>query len=617
MNFFDQQQDARRATRLLAWLFLLALALLVLLVNLGIFCLWWFYTLREQPFAGGTELLLEYARSPVCLTVSLATLVVFAGGSVRRSAQLRKNSTALAQLVNATEITLTTAASDEKQLINVVEEMAVAAGIPPPRLFVMRNESAINAFVTGVPPQQLLVVTQGALDGLTRDELQGVIGHEFSHLLNGDTRLNLRMLVILAGLFSVGRLGLYLITLGWPERQLKSRMEFQQRIGGDISGGDKGNGLFILAGCVLVVAGYAGLFIGRLIKAAISRQREALADASAQQFTRNPAGLAGALVKIKNGPGTLLTHPFAEDINHMCFGDSVRIHWRRLLATHPDIDTRLKQIDPSWIARARARQRQQENTASPTGKLPDTRQLGYAQSLIAGIPPTLSQALHDTNGACLVIYALLMDVSQQKFLPAVAPVDKQKLPELAQQINQLGSRTRLPLIDLALPALQRLDATQLKQLLDNIDWLIKADGQVSLFEYLLRQLVRHRLLPEQETRISYTRLEPLANSMQLLLSMLIHHACRDDAGRQALFRRFAAPLLPPGRQLLAVERCSLKALAQAMQQVRQLSPLLKKSLLDTCADIILVDGKVQVEEMELLRLVCLLADCPMPPLVAG
>src|SRR5690606_28489967 len=108
-----------------------------------------------------------------------------------------------------------------------------------------------------------------------------------------------------------------------------------------------------------------------------------------------------------------------------------------------------------------------------------------------------------------------------------------------------------------------------------------------------------RLLPEQETRISYTRLEPLANSVQLLLSMLIHHACRDDAGRLALFRRFAAPLLPPGRQLLPVERCSLKALAQAMQQVRQLSPLLQKSLLDTCADIILVDGKVQVEEMEL------------------
>lgn len=614
MNFFDQQQDARRATRLLAWLFILALVILVLLVNFGVFSLWWLVALRVESLQEGFNAFVYYLSSSTCLVVSVVTLAVFASGSIRRSAQLRHNSTALASLVNATEVTYSMAASDEKQLINVVEEMAVAAGTPPPRLFVMRNETAINAFVTGIAPQQLLVVTQGALDALSRDELQGMIGHEFSHLLNGDTRLNLRMLILLAGLLSVGRLGLYLIALGRPERQLQSRIDFQRRIGGDVYDNNS-NGLFILVGVVLVVAGYVGLFIGRMIKAAITRQREALADASAQQFTRNPAGLAGALIKIKNGPGSLLNHALAEDINHMCFGDGVRIHLRQLLATHPDIDTRLKEIDPSWIARARARERQQDNASATIGNPPDTRQLGYAQSLITSLPPALSQALHDANGACLVIYALLMDVSQQKFLPAVKPEDKQKLPALVEQITQLGSRTRLPLLDLALPALQRLEKNQLKQLLDNIDWLIKADGQVSLFEYLLRQLVRQRLLPTKASTVLYTRLDQLAGSVQLLLSMLIHHASHAAAAQQELFQRFASPLLPAGRQLLPLEKCSLKTLTQAMQQLRQLSPLLQKPLLDTCADIILVDAKVQVEEMELLRLVCLLLDCAMPPLI--
>ena len=612
MNFFDQQQDARRATRLLVWLFLLALAILVVLVNLGVFGLWWLI-LRDTPLQPHP---VAYLSSTTCWVTSLATLAVFVTGSIRRHAQLLEDSTSLARLVNATEVTYSVAADDEKQLINVVEEMAVASGTPPPRVFVMRNESAINAFVTGIAPQQLLVVTQGALDELSRDELQGIIGHEFSHLLNGDTRLNLRMLVMLAGLLSVGSLGMTLISLGWPEQPLKSRVEFQRRIGGDIGSNDRGNGLFIAAGLVLVIAGYAGLFAGRLIKAAISRQREALADASAQQFTRNPAGLAGALIKLKNGASTLLSHPLAEDINHMCFGDSVRIHWRSLLATHPDIDTRLHDIDPSWVARARVRQRQQDSDKTASS-LPDTQQLGYAQSLIAGLPDNLMQTLHEPAGACLLVYALLMDVSQQKFLPAVSQTEKQQLPALAEQIAQLGSRTRLPLLDLALPALQRLDANQHQQLLKNIDWLIKADGQISLFEYLLRQLVRQRLLPQPSNTVRYTRLEQLAGSVQLLLSMLIHHASRAANEQQALFTRFAAPLLPPGRQLLPLEKCSLKALTQATQQVRQLSPLAKKSLLDSCADIVLMDNKVQVEEMELLRLVCLLADCPVPPLLTS
>jgi hypothetical protein len=243
--------------------------------------------------------------------------------------------------------------------------------------------------------------------------------------------------------------------------------------------------------------------------------------------------------------------------------------------------------------------------------------LGYAHSLVEGIPAALSQQLHDPTGACLVIYALLMNVSQQKLLPAINADERSRLPTLAEQINALGSRTRLPLIDLSLPALQRLDTEQKRQLLANIDWLIKADGQVTLAEFLVRELVRRRMQQEPPTKVNATRLEQLAPQVQLLLSMLIHVSTRNLAEQQQLFASLARPLLPAGRQLLPIEKCSLKSLASALDQLRGLTPLLKKPLLDTCADIILADRKVQVEEVELLRLVCLLMDCPIPPLITG
>lgn len=610
MNFFDQQARARRTSRHLLWLFALSLLLLVVLVNLGFYSLWWLGWQRSNVHSPSPDIA-TYVHSTFCLVVSAITLLAFAAGSLRRHLQLARTPTALPELLNATEVTLTTAARDEKTFINVCEEMAVATGLPMPRLFVMRNEDGINAFVTGIYPEHLLVVTQGALDRLTRDELQGVIGHEFSHLLNGDTRLNLRMLVVLAGLLSVSRIGHYLLANAMPENELKSRRLFRERLGIEPEPGKRNPaGMFVVVGVILYLAGYAGLFCGRLIKAAVSRQREALADASSQQFTRNPAGLAGALIKIKYGDSTLLTHPLAEDINHMCFGDAVRIRLRRLLATHPDIDTRLASIDPSWVARARVRQRQQSRPAPR----PSSPSLGYAQSLVASLPDALTRNLHTPEGACLVIYALLMEVGYQRFLPAVSEVDKHTLPTLVEQADKLGSRARLPLIDLALPALQRLDESGRKRLLTNIDWLIMNDGQVTLFEFLLRQLVRDRLLPRPPARITHTRLAPLAGQLQLLLSMLIHQASQESAVQQDLFRRLAAPLLPPGRQLLPLEKCSLLALSKALKEIRLLTPLLKQSLLDCCADIILADRLVQVGEMELLRLVSSLIDCPMPPL---
>lgn len=608
MDFFDQQEQARKATRRLAGFFLLSLLVLAILMNLGFYLAGYFY-LHDYPHQSWT--LQNYIRSPVCFWVTLAAIVMFASGSIRRFHQLRRNDTAVAELVNATEIDMNTAASDEKQLINVVEEMAVASGMPPPRLFVMRNENAINAFVAGRIPHHIMVVTQGSLDHLTRDELQGIIGHEFSHLANGDAILNVRMMAWLAGLLSVGRMGRALIDASTTSSLAQ---------GGWFSRTDQRRNSVIaplfLAGLVLYVAGFAGLFLGRLIKAAISRQREALADACSRQFTRSPSGLAGALIKIKHH-GSLLQHRFAEDISHMCFGNGIRTPFARLLATHPDIDTRLRNIDPTWLARARVRGRKlKQSSNNHPGNKPVTAvsNPGYAHTLIDMMPASILQQVHQPDGAMLVIYAILMNVSQQKFMPAISEQQRGRLPSLVEQITALGSRTRLPLIDLAAPALLKLDDTQKKQLLQNIDWLIKADGQITLSEYLLREVVRQRLLPLPATSMTVSRLERLAPQAQLLLSALIHTSAQDAEEQQRLFKQFVAPLLPPGRQLLPLQRCALKPLVAALGELNRLTPLVKRLLLDCCADIILADQKIQVEEAELLRLVCILLDSPIPPL---
>lgn len=599
MDFFEQQDDARRTSKLLVPLFLLALAALVLLVNLGLFLLWSFFVLvvmLDASYTNNSIQSVSYWGNGIWIVVSLVTLVLFSIGSLKRVKQLRRSSTSVAQLLNADEIRQDTHDRDERELVNITSEMALAAGTAVPRLFVMRDEPAINAFVTGNPHQHLLIVTQGAIEQLDRSELQGLVAHEFSHLLNGDTQLNLRMMALLAGLMSISRLGKRISgnTLS-PHRHSQRRSDGAPVIGG-----------------VLIMAGYGGLFIGRLIKAAVVRQREALADASARQFTRSE-GLANALVKIKNGPGSLLRHPLAEDINHMCFGDAVSMHFKRLLSTHPDIDERLQQIDPSWVARARARQRQDERAQTTSSNhTPDNLQ--YAHQLLEQLPDVLRQRLQSPDHVCIALYALLCPDNEPPRLPAMSKEDRLLLPMLSEQIHSLERSLQLPMVELALPALQQLDDDARQHFLSNLDWLIKADNKVSLFEYLLRQLVRQQLKPTSSKPSHINRLQQCAPQVQLVLSSLIHVASDQPAQQRQLFDTQASPLLPPGRLLLPKEKCGLKALVTALQRLNGLSPLLKKPLIQACHDIVMADRQVTVAEREQLRLFCLLLDFPMPPL---
>ncbi|MBZ2188614.1 M48 family metallopeptidase [Alcanivorax sp. JB21] len=652
MNFFAQQARARRRTSLLTVYFVAAVLATALAVNLVLYLgLFW--------LTDGTYPLGEWLLSPGAIWAALLTLGIILGGSLIKFWRLRGGGPALADMLGARRIDPASKDVHERRLINVVEEMAIASGIPVPQLFVLGEETTINAFAAGFrPTESTIMVTQGALEQLNRDELQGVIAHEFSHIFNADMRLNLRLMAVLAGILAVGKVG-ELMLRSTHRRGVMVRTNNSRNAAGGIAAA-------IGLGMALVAIGYIGLFFGRLIKAAISRQRELLADASSVQFTRNPAGIAGALIKIRNGQGSLLTSTQAEDMSHMCFADTVSFNMRRLLATHPEMDERLSAIGPEWVARARNRARQQlaSDTAAATqpgateglaaasgaalfggatalagtalhaGRAPQSQHgasqqvgtvtpahMGYASRILESVPLGLRDQLHDRPGAEQLMYALAISVSQstpEDLLPALdlTPQARDAVAALVPVVQSLGTRLRLPLIDLAIPTLKQGDQATRDAMLQRLTTLIHADRRMTLFEFVLLHLLRDHLGAKagRNQPVRHRSYRAVAPAMQVLLSMMIYVGGQRGEAAQALFRRITGVLLPPGTPLLAIEACTLDRLTPALTELAGLTPLLKAGLVDACADAVLADNRVQVAEAELLRAVCTLLDCPMPPL---
>ena len=626
MDFFQHQERARRKTGLLVLYFILAVAAVVLCVNLALLLAFVWMDVQLVPPS-------QWFSHPLTLWITLFTLLVMVCGCLFKTWQLRRGGKGLAAMLGARPIDPDTRHGDEKKLINVVEEMSIASGIPAPQLYVLDKEEAINAFVAGFRPSEtVLVVTHGTLKKLDRDELQGVIAHEFSHIFNADMRLNLRLIAVLAGILAVGKIGEFMLR-GSSRRSTSNR---------------KGNSLILVA-LALVVVGYLGLFFGRLIKAAISRQRELLADASAVQFTRNPAGLAGALIKIRNGDGSHLDSVHAEDMSHMCFGETLGFRFRNLLATHPPLDDRLGALGSDWVARARSRARSATQAATPsTASVPEgvsafqgdsgasvepatsrrvgtvsDADLGYARTLLETLPADLHKKLHNPHQAELALYALILsssDSDPQRLLQSAGLGEHlSDLLPLRQQLSELGSRLRLPIIDLALPTLKGQPSAQRKAILERLTSLTQADQRTTLFEWALVALARQQLddHARRNRHTRFNRYRAVAGELQLAFSVMTWASGARDEQARALFRQASHGLLPEARTLLPLSQCSSQRLGQALDRLADLSPLLKGPVIDGLADLVLVDGKVQVSEAEMLRAIAALMECPLPPLFAG
>lgn len=622
-NFFQRQEAARRATLLLVIYFALAVVLIVFAVNVLFFGVGHFF---GAHFLSGTWYWHEWSRQIVP-----CTLLLILGGSTITFFQLAEGGRAVARMVNATPVAYDAREPGLRQLLNVVEEMAIASGVRMPEVYWMERERGINAFVAGYAPDQaVIVVTAGALEHLTREELQGVVGHEFSHILNGDMRLNIRLIALLSGILTIGQLGEFLMRSGSNSNSYNTR--------------SRSTGTFFALGLGLWLVGAIGLVCGRLIKAAISRQRETLADASSVQFTRNPYGLAGALAKIgEQSGGSFLDARHAESMSHMCFGPSLQFgDW---FATHPPLEERIRAIAPDFMARSRARQRR--GGAVPVVPPPTYRagpwdseqspimglagsdvsarvgtvrpaDLHAAARLRARLPEALLKALETSAGARALLYGVI--AVQHKGVPYtvqqqfIAEKEGSALAAAVADIRvALGavSGASLPLVELALPRLSLLDDRASRELIAHLQAFSRLDHQTSVFEFTLLTLLVQQLLPRKPAR-GHLSLRALRGPLCVVITVLLRHAGLPEAAQHTLYDKTLTTLLGTVPPMPAASAATLPQMALALRALAALTPEGKRQLLNACVQLVQQNGRVAESEYELLRVIAALLACPLP-----
>ncbi|MGM0449747.1 MAG: M48 family metalloprotease [Pseudomonadota bacterium] len=636
MRFFERQDRARRQSLVLILLFLLAVSLIILAVSAVLYGFYVFWVHYPVPF-------LDWLFSEPGWMVTGTVAAIVTMGSLYRYVDLRGGGERVARMAGARPVAADTEDSGERQLRNVTEEMALASGVTVPQLFVMDQEPAINAFVAGYQPNEaVLVVTRGTMDELSRDELQGVVAHEFSHILNGDMRINVRLISMLAGILLIGQLGQYLVHFGiWG----RGRRHHGHR--------SRYDGALVIVGAVLVVVGYVGLFMGRVIKSAVSRQREYLADAAAVQFTRNPEGIGGALYRIGAAASgsRLNATSHAEDLNHLCFGESVSL--ARLLASHPPIEARLNAIDETLLVRMKSRDRKaarEQGDAPPSALSGEAAAMGFSgaggldigrgaasvgalsesgtchvRSLLAALPGGLNQQLHGAEGAVHLCLALALEEADHgaldQWLAGLEPVgdvaiDPLLVRQMIQTLHDLGPAYRVPLVELSLPALRELAAGARGQLLRDMEQLIREDRgarlhDIAILGFLKRHLGRGAA---RNRKVVHRRYGPVMPDIRRLLWLMASAGTRDDP--ESLYREamagFESDARPPSG-----EGTSARKLLESLGRLAGLPAMLKPAILDACVHCIQDDGRVSPREYELLRIIADQLDCPMPPLPPG
>ncbi|MCE0497817.1 MAG: M48 family metallopeptidase, partial [Methylacidiphilales bacterium] len=564
-------------------------------------------------------------------------------GSLYKISQLSGGGSVVAEMMNGIPVDPNTSDPQERKLLNVVEEMAIASGTPVPRVYLLPGEDTINAFAAGHTTGDMVIcVTRGSMLYLSRDELQGVIGHEFSHILNGDMKLNLRLMGIVFGIISLVVIGkILLYTRGGRKNPLP------------------------LIGLALLVIGSIGAFFGKLIKSAVSRQREFLADASSVQFTRNPMGLANALKKVGSG-GSRIDEPNAEEASHLFFANGLNASVFEWMSTHPPLEERIRELDPAWDGRFLPVGRVGDETpdaagagqpvagktgfAGPMGTLLGmtilasgagvgpaiatssvlthagtltAKHLDYAADVIAKLPEPLVAASRDPLIATALVYALL--VSRDEALCNTQLQQVQANPTVLDQtarlipvVRTLESRARLPLLTLSITALRSLTADQYAAFAKNLDAIMDANKEADLFAYVLQKIILRRLAPNfvpiKKSAVQFYALKPLIPDCIVVLSALAYAGQTEPADIEKAFNLGATQLgLPPGTLQPDPNSYDLNKIDGALNRINQAAPQIKKAVLNACAETVAADGVIQENEAELLRAIADTLDCPIPP----
>lgn len=657
MDFFEAQARAKKRSSRLVLLFVIAV---LGTMTAGYFAAWLFigefYRVRDEAentsfvTTGGRE----WFDPQLFAVVATATLLVIGLASLFKWLSFRHGGSAVAESVGARRIDAGRATPAERRLLNVVEEMAIASSVPMPAVYILDQENGINAFAAGLTTSDAVVaVTRGTLEKLNRDELQGVIGHEFSHILNGDMRLNVKLTALVFGILVIGLLGRGII---WSLRGVRVR-----------SGNNKNSGGIVFAilavGVALLIIGYVGYFFGRLIQAAVSRQREFLADASAVQFTRNPGGITGALSKIGGfALGSRLASNKSTTISHFFFAQGFKSRFGGAWATHPPLDERIRAINPQWdgtffdppqVVDVAEESFQTKGFAQPAGTsyavppmIDPQRRIAFqpaaavadigqltaahyttAADLLNGIPEAVREAARTPLSASALVYGLLLNpdpdtAATQGSLVREHDIDANvKLVELLPQLRDLAPEVRLPLLLLSIPALRQLDQSAMARFLGTLDELVHADANVSTFEFVLQKLLTHHLaLAEKPYRApSYFSFNPLVGDIAVILAALAHAGSEAETIITRAYSAGAAQLklIEPALLDSAPTATDFVKLDQALEKLAAASLPIKKRVLLATAHVIGHDGTITMEEGELYRAIAAAIDCPLPPLGAS
>jgi len=634
MNFFDAQDKARRATRWLVIVYIVSTTLIVagvtLVVGVGL------NALGQDGTAASPEIL--------GFTALAATFFIL-GSSLYKTSQLAAGGGRVAVEMGGTLVPPDVQDPLRKRLRNIVEEMAIASGVPVPEIYVLEQESGINAFAAGFTPgDAAIAVTRGTLTLLDRDELQGVIAHEFSHILNGDMRLNIRMMGVLFGIMVLGIIGRIILRGSYHSSMISSRRK------GSSSG-------IVFVGLGLAILGWVGLIAARIIKAAVSRQREFLADASAVQFTRQTAGLADALKKI----GGYTEHSYIqsvdpEEISHMLFaGGSAGL--ASIFATHPPLTERIQALDPNFrdddypsvdpvrdSAAIRSEQAAGFAASAADGPTPQTatavtsniadavgrprpEHVAYARRLRRDLPATLYDAAHEEEDAFLLTLALVLDQHQAERQLQI--IERQLGAERAARVRRLfdevckaGPSYRLPLLEIAFPMLRRRPKSQLEYLLDLVRRLIETDGHIDLGEFCFYRILASHLSqaadPVADVGGNRTPRKKARAAALDVIRIVADQGNEDETAREHAYRAGIATFGKwAGQQQTRIDDAqTVTILGQRLDTLRQMNSAGRKSLLQALSNTITHDGKLTLTEAELLRVICASLDCPLPPILA-
>jgi len=656
MDFFASQERAEKQTRLMLVLFLLAVVCIVVAINFvgGLIYLFANFSHADSVAQG----LSTVPHKAYWITTSVV-LGVIAYGSITRMSSLAGGGAAVAEMLGARRLEPNGSNLAERRLSNVVEEMAIAAGIPMPMVYVMDDQRSINAFAAGYSSSQAAItVTKGALDRLNRDELQGVVAHEFSHILNGDMRLNIRLMGVIAGIMAIGTIGSFLMRMSWgnDNETPRRRADFQS---------------FAL-GLALWLIGSIGVFFGTLIKAAVSRQREFLADASAVQFTRNPEGIGGALYRIGQH-GSDVVQRYAEEVSHMYFSAGMD----SFFATHPPIKERVDRIlgpAAAYTLKRRIAETSVEEDATsespviealqgsmsaainadgsvefdnsvsavgaaatsdhsgsnavqttPAAMMSSVGQLSaghveYARQFIESLPTQVRRAVNTAAGAKAVLFALVLGEGAIR-KSQLALVDQCENTMMSAAVGQqadllkpLGIRARMPVFDLAMRSLRNMQAAERDATIALLEQLINADGKVTLGEFVLLALCRSHLRTTSGAgAIKYRTLQEAGRHATTILSMLL----RSGQSTVENYAQVVATLALNATDAVPLTGITFHAVEAALGELKLLAPQAKASFIEACLQVVIADGRITITEGELMRAICSTLDVPLPPLIEG